>query len=218
MDEQADAAHAGGEQAEADRALGAAIRARRRSRGATLVSVAGATGLSHSFLSQVERGLARPSMRSLFQIAEALATTQQELMGAGRGAGEPLVRGRDAPSVRVVRAGGAGSGGGPGVGGGRGDGGARLVLRTEGVDVTEFVGPPRDFRDLFSHEHPESLYVAAGPPGSTSSSSTVPARLLVLEARDTASYPGGTAHRFRQVGEATAVVLVLHPRPDHVSG
>ena len=37
-------------------AIGAAIRRRRRSLGLTLVQVAEATGLSHPFLSQLERG------------------------------------------------------------------------------------------------------------------------------------------------------------------
>jgi transcriptional regulator with XRE-family HTH domain len=55
--------------------LGGAIRAGRRLLGMTLVEVAGSAGLSHPFLSQLERGLARPSMRSLTAIAATLGTT-----------------------------------------------------------------------------------------------------------------------------------------------
>jgi transcriptional regulator with XRE-family HTH domain len=55
--------------------LGSAIRARRHQRGMTLVEVAASAGLSHPFLSQLERGLARPSMRSLTAIAATLDTT-----------------------------------------------------------------------------------------------------------------------------------------------
>jgi predicted transcriptional regulator len=43
----------------------------RRERGRTLVQVAAASGLSQPFLSQLELGRSRPSMRSLFRIAEA---------------------------------------------------------------------------------------------------------------------------------------------------
>ena len=68
-------------QRQADTRLGGAIRALRRERGLTLVELAAATGLSQPFLSQVELGRSRPSMRSLFRIATALDTTQQALLG-----------------------------------------------------------------------------------------------------------------------------------------
>ncbi|MAP62402.1 MAG: hypothetical protein CMH34_01370 [Microbacterium sp.] len=65
---------------EAARALGARIRALRKARGATLTEIAAQAQLSHSFLSQVERGLERLSMTSLFRVAQALGTTQQALL------------------------------------------------------------------------------------------------------------------------------------------
>lgn len=46
----------------------------------TLTQAAAEAGLSHSFLSQVERGLERLSMVSLFRVARALGTTQQDLL------------------------------------------------------------------------------------------------------------------------------------------
>lgn len=75
MPDQADAAAA---------ALGARIRSRRLGLGLTLTQAASAAGLSHSFLSQVERGLERLSMNSLFRIADALGTTQQALLSDTR--------------------------------------------------------------------------------------------------------------------------------------
>lgn len=45
--------------------LGARIRELRQARGLTLVRLAAATELSHPFLSQLERGLAQPSLASL---------------------------------------------------------------------------------------------------------------------------------------------------------
>ncbi|GAA1726531.1 helix-turn-helix domain-containing protein [Microbacterium paludicola] len=65
---------------ESARALGARIRALRQRRGMTLTQAAAEAELSHSFLSQVERGLERLSMASLFRIARALGTTQQDLL------------------------------------------------------------------------------------------------------------------------------------------
>jgi transcriptional regulator with XRE-family HTH domain len=65
---------------ESARALGARIRELRKRRGMTLTQVAAEAGLSHSFLSQVERGLERLSMVSLFRVANALDTSQQYLL------------------------------------------------------------------------------------------------------------------------------------------
>lgn len=62
------------------RALGGRIRDLRKRRGMTLTQVAADAELSHSFLSQVERGLERLSMASLFRVARALGTTQQDLL------------------------------------------------------------------------------------------------------------------------------------------
>ncbi|MEV7693111.1 XRE family transcriptional regulator [Microbacterium sp. NPDC089189] len=64
----------------AARALGARIRELRKRRGLTLTQAAVDAGLSHSFLSQVERGLERLSMASLFRVARTLGTTQQDLL------------------------------------------------------------------------------------------------------------------------------------------
>ena len=52
-------------------------------RGLTLVRLAEAAALSHPFLSQIERGLAQPSLPSLRRIALALETSPIELIAAG---------------------------------------------------------------------------------------------------------------------------------------
>lgn len=66
----------------AARRLGAHIRRLRHARGLTLVRLADATDLSHPFLSQMERGLAQPSLASLRRIAVALGTSPIELIAA----------------------------------------------------------------------------------------------------------------------------------------
>ncbi len=53
-------------------ALGSEIRQLRRARELTLADLAEASGLSLSFLSKIERGVSRPSLTSLQDIAEAL--------------------------------------------------------------------------------------------------------------------------------------------------
>lgn len=172
---------------DADRRLGAAVREMRHARGLTLVQMAAAAGLSHPFLSQLERGLARPSMRSLFQIAEALGTTQQALLAAA---------GADDATVDLEEG-----------------GGARLLgPAPSGAAVTEFVAPPREFGEFFRHDHAELLYVVAGTIEVEVHDGGV--ALTTLGPRGTIGYPGGIDHRFRQLGETIAVVLAIHGAPD----
>jgi transcriptional regulator with XRE-family HTH domain len=177
----------------ADARLGRAIRAARRERGMTLAHVAARSGLSQPFLSQLELGRTRPSMRSLFRIATALGTTQQALLGTA--AGPPpgqAVRGGDASLVDMET------------------GGARLLLHDPGgADVTEFVGAPQEFGEFFRHERRELLYVAQGTvelelrEGGCS-------RFSTLRARDSITYAGRVEHRFRQVGPDTCVIVLVH--------
>jgi len=182
----------GPEKAAATR-LGRAIRAARHDRGMTLAQVAARSGLSQPFLSQLELGRTRPSMRSLFRIATALDTTQQALLG--RAAGPPpaeAVRGDDAALVDVEA------------------GGARLLLHDpDGADVTEFVGSPQEFGEFFRHERTELLYVARGTV-EVELREHGTSRFSTLQARDSITYPGRVEHRFRQVGPQTCVVVLVH--------
>lgn len=67
--------------------LGARIRALRLARGATLRELAGRAGVTESFLSQVERGVASPSIASVQRIARALDQSIAELFAAPESAG-----------------------------------------------------------------------------------------------------------------------------------
>jgi transcriptional regulator with XRE-family HTH domain len=77
-------------------ALGARVRELRRDRGMTLKGLGREAGLSHPFLSQVERGLARPSVTSVERIARALDVPVSTLWTAPRQAPARVVR---APSA-----------------------------------------------------------------------------------------------------------------------
>ena len=64
--------------------LGARVRELRHERGLTLKALGHQAGLSHPFLSQLERGLARPSVGSVERIARALDVPVSALWTAPR--------------------------------------------------------------------------------------------------------------------------------------
>jgi len=74
--------------------LGARIRALRLARHLTLRRLAADAGVTESFLSQVERGVASPSIATVQRIARALGQSIAELFAADERAGI-LVRARD---------------------------------------------------------------------------------------------------------------------------
>jgi transcriptional regulator with XRE-family HTH domain len=155
--------------------------------------MAAAAGLSQPFLSQLELGRCRPSMRSLFRIATALGTTQQTLLGlaAGDSPDQP-VRAAEVPLLDVE------------------SGGARLLLHDpDGADVTEFVGVPGEYGEFFAHGRTELLYVAHGRI-EVELREDGASRFAELGPRDSLTYAGSTEHRFRRCGEAACVVLVVH--------
>ncbi|MEP7764766.1 XRE family transcriptional regulator [Sanguibacter sp. 25GB23B1] len=194
-----------------DLLLGAVIRARRHRLGKTLVDVATASGLSHSFLSQLERGRTRPSMRSLFVIAQSLETTQQALLAAATPTASTTTA-STVPGIRLDR----GEGSSIPVQAGS----ARLLSHVEGgADVTEFLDIPAEFGDSFSHGRYELVYVVAGEleVELTAAGSDAP-EVHALGPRQSIGYPGSTAHRHRRVGTAGCVVLVIHSGPDDPPG
>ena len=77
--------------------LGERVRQLRTARGLTLKEFGAATGLSHGFLSQLERNLARPSMSTLDDIAAALGTSTAALVSDSEHGYVNHVRGEEAP-------------------------------------------------------------------------------------------------------------------------
>ena len=68
--------------------FGQRVRERRRERELTLRSLAEACGLSVAYLSDVERGRTRPSLKTLVRIAAALGTTPSDLMAGTEALGD----------------------------------------------------------------------------------------------------------------------------------
>lgn len=185
--------------------LGGAIRARRRGLGMTLVEMAAGAGLSHPFLSQLERGLARPSMRSLTAIADALGTTAQALLAESDLPGGPGLRAAaGAGPVSVVHATdrppSADSPGGL----------VRPLARGERAMLpVEYDGAPPEFHEYFAHDGEEFVYVVCGV-----IEVDVEGELRTAGAGDSVYYGGGLRHRWRSAGaEPVRLVVVQQNLP-----
>jgi len=175
--------------------LGGGIRALRRARGLTLVALAELSGLSHPFLSQVERGLAHPSMVSLDKIARALGSSQLELMAVG----PDLLRG--APDDRPAFVAGQDGEQGP-----YGLGRARLLVRgTSSFHPMEFTGSNMQLGDYHLHGEDEFVYCLSGEVTVDLGGDG----LYHLEVGDSLYFPGGTRHRwYSETGDEYRLLLV----------
>jgi transcriptional regulator with XRE-family HTH domain len=84
---------------QADVDVGERLRALRRSRRATLRTVAERSGLSESFLSQVERGRSSASIESLRRVADALGVSMADLFEPGGLPGPRVLRRDERPAL-----------------------------------------------------------------------------------------------------------------------
>lgn len=180
--------------------LGRYIRGMRRSRALTLVQLAALADLSHPFLSQLERGLARPSMTSLEKIARALGSSQLELI-AGAADLSRQIAPTAATVVRVDE-------------GDRGPysrGEARLLVHgVRAFHPMTFEASNLDPGELHIHDEDEFLHVSVGP-------CTVdlgPEGIHELETGDSIYYVGGTPHRwFSRTGSGYRLFIVKQHFP-----
>jgi transcriptional regulator with XRE-family HTH domain len=181
--------------------LGAEIRRRRKQHGLTLANLAGQAQISHPFLSQLERGYARPSMTTLERIARALDTTQVSLMLAATPA---EVRTSPAPvpeGAHLVRA----DEGATLPQEGDTAGYARLLVRGNAAFYPqEQVLNRREYAEYFEHEQDEWVYVAQGE-----IEVDLDGSLVELRKGDSLYYAGGIPHRWRLIGPDVAQVIVV---------
>ena len=166
------------------------MRARRLERGLTLVELAGLSGLSHPFLSQIENERARPSMDSLYRIAAALDTTPQSFFGDDVGT----------DAVQVVRRGQAPTVGGPTEAGVP----ALLVGGNAPFRVLDFVELTATFERYHHHDGYETAYVVSG-----TVEVDLDGELTALAAGEAMSYPALRAHRHRSLGRRPAHLLLI---------
>lgn len=177
-----------------DERLGARLRGLRKARGLTLTQLAEAAALSHPFLSQLERGLARPSMASLERLARALGTSRVELIAAS----EPP-RPDEGAHPTIVRA-------GEGLVGPFAEGSARMLADgPRRFEPMEFTGANAEPGDHYVHEEDEFLTVLEGE--IVISFATYGERLLRVG--DSVYCRSGTPHRWHSPGGAPYRLLIV---------
>jgi transcriptional regulator with XRE-family HTH domain len=168
--------------------MGGLIRARRRRLDMTLMDVAAKSGLSQPFLSQIERGDAQPSMRSLEAIASALGTTGPALLALPIDSAASLVR--PGSGVEVENPGGV----------------ARSIAHGERAMLPmEIRGGPAEFEEYYQHDGEEFIYVIEGEIEFDLEGS----RSTMLGPRDCLYYDPSVRHRWRAIGQKPIWVLIV---------
>ncbi|MCX2180598.1 helix-turn-helix domain-containing protein [Streptomyces sp. SKN60] len=167
--------------------VGAAVRRRRRALDLTLAEVTARSGLSSPFLSQIENDRARPSMRSLQRIADALDTTAVRLLAASdESRTVDLVRAHDDSGLR-----------------GDALGRVRPVVRgRHQLHALEFTGEQEAHRE-YRHRNDELMYVADG-----GVEVEADGRIHRLGRGDSLLLSGGVRHRWRTTAPGTRVLVV----------
>jgi transcriptional regulator with XRE-family HTH domain len=172
--------------------LGARVRQLRHDRGLTLKALGREAGLSHPFLSQLERGLARPSVGSVERIAEALHVP----VGALWAAREPV-------DAHVVRA-------GDGRVAGHADPAApgevrELALGSATLRAREWTGGPRRWpKDTETTTGEVLVYVVRG-----ALQIELDGAVHDLGAGDAVRFEGSIPHRLRRRGPAATRALYV---------
>jgi transcriptional regulator with XRE-family HTH domain len=173
--------------------LGDRIRNLRRDRGLRLVDLAKMTDLSVSFISQVERGLTNPGMRSLILMADALEVRPHSLLEETSQSEAPWVLTRAADQEEVANDGGT----------------ARTITSNMNprFNAYDFSGGPRKYYTFYNTPEDILMIMLAGQLEVEMETDET----LILSAGDTLFVRGGTTHRWRQIGRAKCRMLsVLH--------
>ncbi|MDX2376565.1 XRE family transcriptional regulator [Microbacterium sp. LRZ72] len=186
--------------------LGRRISALRKDKGLTLVALAARTDLSQPFLSQIERGRARPSMPSLHRLASALGTTTPALLSGGvRGNGSAAEV--DSATVSLVRV-------DQGSMAAQSNGQVKsLVVGERSMYPLEFVTSVTEFEDYYEHPGAEFIYVISGHLEVDLADDGI----HLIGAGDTLYFAGGVRHRWRIVGVWPARLLVTQLGTDDAS-
>jgi DNA-binding transcriptional MerR regulator/mannose-6-phosphate isomerase-like protein (cupin superfamily) len=158
----------------------------------TLKEVSGATGLSISFISALERGGSGASVASLRLLAGAYGVNMREVFGADLEENSPLVRGTERPAMQW-------------------DNGVRFEEMATGEKVMDpsfiHVPPGAGSEGFYSHNGEEFIYVISG-------------RLFVelkdhgkfeVTSGDTLYFPSTTPHRWWSEDEPVEAVYVNTP-------
>lgn len=178
--------------------LGDRIRNLRRDRGLRLVDMAKMTDLSVSFISQVERGLTNPGMRSLILMADALEVRPHSLLEDVPEFDSLYVLTRADEQTEVPNDGGL----------------ARSITRNVNprFNAFDFAGGPRKFYTWYEIKEDLLMIVLAGQIEIEFETET-----LILSSGDTLFVRGGTHHRWRQHGRARSRLLTVLHAPQRIA-
>ncbi len=173
--------------------LGRRLHALRLQRGLKLTELGAATGLSHSFLSQVENSLTYPSVSTLWDIADALDATPAELLSESATVEPFIVRsgeGRILPTA---------------------DEQPHAVIRA--LSSAHHLRPAAvhgrfDVTSTMSHPGEEFLYVIAG-----SLEITIDETSFTLGAGDSIVFDSSRPHRYRTIGDESVHVVSVVAQP-----
>lgn len=178
-----------------DAILGNLVRRVRKNRGLTLVELGSRTGLSHGFLSQVERGLSQPSLSTIRDIADALGIPLGALMPTASSGYAHLARNGEAPEFHLPAD-------VPQV--------LARVLTTDETQmkIIETRGTWDEPVPVFSHFGEEAVYVIEGQ-----LEIDIGGRTFVLGAGDVLTFDCSVRHRYRALGteELRALVITVDP-------
>jgi transcriptional regulator with XRE-family HTH domain len=172
--------------------LGARVRRLRHDRGLTLKALGREAGLSHPFLSQLERGLARPSMGSVERIAHALDVPVSALWAARAPEAARVARGEEGAVIPHAEAGAPG-------------GVRELPLSDRAMRVREWSGGGRSWPEETETTTGEVLlYVVRG-----ALEVELGGAVHDLGAGDALRFDGAVPHRFRRRGPASTRALYV---------
>jgi transcriptional regulator with XRE-family HTH domain len=175
--------------------IGARIRFLRRQRGMTLDQLSGASNLTKSYVSKVERGLSVPSISTAMKIAECFNITVSQLLGEdGYEGAVSIVKKHERKSFMR-------------------DGGSagynyEMIAAPKKFKSMEpiIMRPPLQFKDrrVFEHAGEELIFVLSG-----SIEVELSGKLVQLDSGDTIYFDAHLPHRTRSVGNKNASVLVV---------
>jgi transcriptional regulator with XRE-family HTH domain len=178
--------------------VGERLRLLRQSRRATLRTIAARSGLSESFLSQVERGRSSASIASLRRIADALGVSMADLFGPDGVQGPRVLRRDERPALSF------------------GILGRKLLLTPRPLHHLEVFAGELEVggstgEQPYAHGDSEELFVVL--------SGTVQLELdgevFELEHGDSIDYRSSTPHRISNVGQELAEVMWIISPPSY---
>jgi len=171
--------------------LGARVRELRHERGLTLKALGRQAGLSHPFLSQLERGLARPSVGSVERIAEALEVPVSALWASPRTEAVSVVRAGDGEVTSHAERG--------------APGGVRELAEGTALRVREWTGGARSWpADAETMTGEVFVYVVRG-----AIEVDLDGTVHVLAAGDALRFDGAVRHRLRRSGPASTRAIYV---------